>query len=72
MSRTGIRMRSGQYTAPPQDTDAGEGVAGVRTPVPCQRPGRPDRGARTSRFEGLKYLVRPHVPERLFFGYEGV
>jgi hypothetical protein len=71
-SRTDIEMRSGQYAAPRQDADTGVGVARVRTPVRYQRAGLPDADACTSGFEGLQYPVRPHVRERLFFGYNEV
>jgi hypothetical protein len=73
ISPIGIKMRSGQYAATRQDSDAGGGV------------GR--RSALRSATRGLVCLTLmrvqavlkargtlsgPHVPERLFFGYEGV
>ena len=38
---------------------AGGGVAGGSTPGRLERPGRPDRGARRSRFEGSQNLWAP-------------
>jgi hypothetical protein len=48
------------------------GVAGGKRPVCHQRPEAPTLDARRSRIEGLCHHGRPHVPERLFFGYKRV
>jgi hypothetical protein len=53
-------------------TSTPRGWAGDSPPGLFQRPGRPELDVRASGFEGSQYTVRPHVPERLFFGYEGV
>jgi hypothetical protein len=49
----------------------GGGSQELRTPLCYQRPGRPDRGVRTSRFEGSQNLLGPNVLESLL-GYKRV
>jgi hypothetical protein len=51
-TRTGIKMRSGQYAASRQDDDTGEGYQELRPRVLYERYGLPDFGVHTSRFKG--------------------
>jgi len=69
---TGTKVRSGQYAALPQDADTRGGVAGIRTPVYYQKPGPPDRGVRTNRFEGSLDQLGPNVLESPLLGYKCV
>jgi hypothetical protein len=68
--RTGVKMRSGQYTVTPQDADTRGGVAGVRTPVCYQRPGR----LRLMRVEVVlkarRNLLGPTSAEEVILGYK--
>ena len=65
-------MRSGQYTVTPQDADTRGGVAGVRTPVCYQRPGR----LRLMRVEAVlkarSNLLGPTSAEEVILGYKRV
>jgi len=45
------------------------GWQGIRTPVRCQRPARPDQDVRTSRSGGCTAPSGPRGPGSMLFGY---
>ena len=68
--RTGVKMRSGQYTVTSQDADTRGGVAGDSTPGLLQRPGRPRLMRVEVVLKARRNLLGPTSAEEVILGYK--